>query len=201
MCAKWVRQDAEVGGPGCTARLLSSTSASTDGFCQGDSSQLLPACPLAWLRRSLQASSTRLFFQLTFLCPFMSQEVSKLLEGRAWYPTSKETKKAITLPSLWPRSSLPLPKPPGSGGLTVSTPCPAPALPPTSKVSLLLLGCNPSFFRLQKQSPDPQGFSWGLHETTWASAEFLGERLGRLEFGFFSYVSYCNMTDLYITLI
>lgn len=79
-----VRQEAQVGGPGCTARLLSSTSASTDGFCQGDSSQLLPACPLAWLRRSLQASSTRLFFQLTFLCPFMSQEVSKLLEGRAW---------------------------------------------------------------------------------------------------------------------
>ena len=71
-CAERVRQEAEVGGPGCTARLLSSTSASTDGFCQGDSSQLLPACSLAWLRRSLQASSTRLFFQLTFLCPFMS---------------------------------------------------------------------------------------------------------------------------------
>lgn len=51
--------------------------------CQGGSSHLLPACPLAWLK-AFGPPAAQPSFQLTFPCPFMPQEAVGLLEGRAW---------------------------------------------------------------------------------------------------------------------
>ena len=118
-------------------------------------------------------------------------------------PHLKKQRRKSSSPACSPdqvsSKHLPLPKPPGSGGLTM---CPLHALPPPS------LPPRRSAFSSQAVIPSSSGCR-SSHQTSKAfpgdymrrPAKFLGERLGSLEFGFFSYVTCYNMTDLYNTCI
>ena len=89
MCMERVRKEAEVGGPDCTARLLSSTSSTDEVLPRRQFPPavcLSPGLPVPWpgSGEAFGPRAAQPSFQLTFLCPFMPQEVPKLLEGRAW---------------------------------------------------------------------------------------------------------------------